>query len=141
MNKIIRGRRYDTETATSLHSVEHGQYGSFDYWTESLYCKRTGEYFLYGYGGPLTKYAVREGNDICEGEVIEVLSVEQAQEWAEKNMSADEYESIFGQVDEGVGKKAYTMSLEESLHKKLLEYAVKQGKTKSEVIAEWIRSL
>ena len=48
MKKIINGKKYDTETATSV-----GEYSSnyacsdYKYYDETLYKKKTGEFFLY----------------------------------------------------------------------------------------------
>ena len=52
MKKIINGRKYDTETAKHIGSRSEGQPGNFEYFTEDLYLKKTGEFFLLGDGGP-----------------------------------------------------------------------------------------
>ena len=47
MKKIINGRLYDTGTAKEIGCYENGYgAGDFRYYYESLYRKRTGEYFL-----------------------------------------------------------------------------------------------
>ena len=46
MKKIINGKMYNTDTARKVASCEHGDGPrDFRYYSESLYCKRTGEYF------------------------------------------------------------------------------------------------
>jgi hypothetical protein len=102
MKKIINGKMYNTETATFLLSHENGL-GTRDFrnFWENLYRKKTGEFFLYGEGGPMTAYAkTYDGNSWSSGEDIIPLSIEEAKEWVEKNCSADDFEEIFGKVEE-----------------------------------------
>ena len=101
MKKIINNKRYDTETAKLVGYTSYSYPGDFTWWTEHLYHKRTGEFFLYGVGGPMSKYARRIGPDEWTGgEEIRPLSLKEAREWAEKNIEAEEYEQIFGEVIE-----------------------------------------
>ncbi len=48
MKKIINGKRYDTETAKLIGSDGYSNPSDFNYWSEDLYQKKTGEFFLYG---------------------------------------------------------------------------------------------
>ena len=58
MKKIINGKKYDTETATKIGEYSNGYSTSdFHYIDETLYRKKTGEFFLYGEGGPMTRYS------------------------------------------------------------------------------------
>lgn len=102
MKKIINGKKYDTDTATKLGSFDNGYFGSdLDYLEETLYRKKTGEFFLYGEGGARTKYSVRcSSNSYCGGCDITPLSNSKAKAWAEENLTSDEYEAIFGLVEE-----------------------------------------
>ena len=101
MKKIINGKRYNTDTATLIGSTGHGYPGDLEYWTEELYRKKTGEFFLYGEGGPMSKYSRRIGeNEWSGGEEIRPLSLKEAQEWAEEHLTADEYEQVFGKIEE-----------------------------------------
>lgn len=69
--------------------------------SETLYRKRKGEFFLYGEGGPMSKYGVAYGdNEWGYGEEIRPLTVDEAKAWAEENLDADEYEAVFGEVEE-----------------------------------------
>ena len=64
MLKIIKGRKYDTVTATKICSYDNGLPESdFDALCEQLYIQRTGEFFLYGYGGARTAYAEAAYNE------------------------------------------------------------------------------
>ena len=101
MKKIINGRKYDTETAKCVGSWDNG-YGcnDFSHVEESLYRKKTGEFFLYGEGGAMTQYAESDGDAYCGGAEIIPLTEKKAKEWAENHLDADDYESIFGPVEE-----------------------------------------
>lgn len=53
MIKIINKRKYDTSMAEELLCYASGHDNTrFRYYSETLYRKRTGEYFLHGEGGP-----------------------------------------------------------------------------------------
>ena len=101
MIKIIMNKKYDTDTATKV-----GEYYSsecltdFNYYEETLYRKRNGEFFTYGFGGPLTKYAKHCGNETFSGAKIIPLSIEEAKEWVELYLEGEKYIEIFGDVEE-----------------------------------------
>lgn len=101
MKKILNGKLYDTDTATEVGFYSNG-YGVGDYlsFSESLYRKKTGEFFLYGTGGAGTKYCERYGNMRSGGDVIIPYTEEEAKEWAVENMDADDYMELFGVVEE-----------------------------------------
>ena len=102
MKKIIKGKLYDTDTAKKLGS-DSSPVGprDFSYWHEELYQKRTGEFFLYGEGGPMSRYSRSMGdNSWSGGEEIIPLTFGTAREWAEEHLSADEYGEIFGMPSE-----------------------------------------
>lgn len=100
MKMIINGKKYDTETAKMVGSYDNGYYGDYRYEEEELYLKKTGEFFLYGYGGALSKYASYYGDMRSEGRDITPLTLEEAKKWAMKHMDGDEYEEAFGPVEE-----------------------------------------
>lgn len=102
MKKIINGKRYDTETAQLIGSASYSNRSDFRFWSEELYRKKTGEFFLYGEGGPASKYGRKiEQNTWAGGEQIIPLTLKEAQEWGEKYLDADEYEEVFGRIEEG----------------------------------------
>ena len=97
MNKVINGKRYDTETARQLGLYENmADNRNFGYWCETLYRTKSGNYFLYCEGGGNSKYGEWHGDSGGYGEKIEPYSLEQAQKWAEQYLDGDEYEAIFG---------------------------------------------
>lgn len=100
MKRIIDGKRYDTTTAEEVGFAKHGSRRDFEYYEETLYCKRTGEYFLYGYGHGASRYAKQVCGDWGPGEDIAPMTYEQARGWAEKNLDADCYEREFGPTSE-----------------------------------------
>lgn len=101
MKKIINGKKYDTATAQLIGEDSWGGGKSDFHWTsEELYKKKTGEYFLFGEGGPASGYAKNEGYGWCAGEEICPLTIDEAKDWAERHMTVDAYESVFGEVAE-----------------------------------------
>ena len=139
MKTVINGKRYDTDSAKLLASARYSNPSDFAYWEETLYRKTTGEFFLHGEGGPMSRYAVTSGqNNWGEGEKIMPLSYESAQKWAEKNLGADEYEEIFGEIAED-NKKTISLSLPESVVEKLKKASFESGVSMSEYAAELIK--
>lgn len=101
MKKIIAGRLYDTDTAKEIGWNGYSNSGDFHYWQETLYQKKTGEYFLFGEGGPASRYREQiSTNGWRDGSVIRPLKEDEAKEWAMENMDADDYIEHFGPVDE-----------------------------------------
>jgi hypothetical protein len=101
MKKIINGRMYNTDTAELVGKWDNClSRTDFGYCEEKLYRKKTGEYFLHGKGGARSRWCEWVGNCVCDGEGIIPLNITMAKEWAENNLSADEYEEIFGEVEE-----------------------------------------
>lgn len=135
MNKIIKGKRYSTDSAKAMASDEFGSVTDFSHWEETLYRKNTGEYFLYGEGGPASKYAESVGqNQWRGGEKIIPLSIEAAQKWAEEHLDGTEYEKIFGAVEESATKKTVSLSLSESAIEKIKRSAAEAGMSMSEYV-------
>ena len=84
--KIINNRMYNTETAKQLGYWSNGYTPSDFYFAEeTLYQKKTGEYFLAGKGGPESKYREQVGiSEWDNGQNIIPLTMEQAKEWLRK---------------------------------------------------------
>ena len=102
MKKIINGRLYDTRTAEEIDSWSNGLLpGDFERCEETLYRKKTGEFFLLGEGGPLSKYVKQNGSNSWSGSRrIIPMSVDEAKKWCEDYSSADCYIRLFGEVEE-----------------------------------------
>jgi hypothetical protein len=102
MKQIIKGKKYDTDTATKIYEYqnEYG-YSDFRYVIETLYIKKTGEYFLHGEGGAMSKYCQKSGsNTTCGGAEIIPLDRCEAFDWGSDNMPVDKFEAHFGEVEE-----------------------------------------
>lgn len=137
MKKIIRGKVYDTDTAEKVGGWAKGLEDNLYWVEEELYRKRTGEFFLCGSGGPGSKYAVSTGDSNWRsGEEIIPLSYQAAQEWAEKRLSADEYEAIFGEVVEDDSKTMMTIYLPTATAERVKRAAQAAGKSISSYVDE-----
>ena len=102
MKKIINGKKYNTETANEVgYASSDLPVNDFGWWEETLYKKKTGEFFLYGSGNAASKYSTSCGQNCWSGgENIIPLTESAARSWAERYLSVDTYEAIFGEVDE-----------------------------------------
>lgn len=135
MKKIINNKVYDTTTAREIGSNSYSNPRDLNFWSETLYCKRTGEYFVHGEGGPASRYAERiEQNSWSGGEKIIPVSYENARKWAEENLTADEYESEFGAVTEDDTAETVNVSMPAALIAKLRRKAQEEGVSVSRLI-------
>ena len=141
MKKVIRGRVYDTSTAQEIGSTYGGgeNRADFHFWEETLYRKRTGEYFLYCYGGGLSQYGVWHGNTGCSGEHIKPLSLDQAKIWAENALDGDDFAKEFGDPEENGDKTVMTVSITKGAVDLVKREAQKRDMSMSGLIEELIR--
>ena len=100
MRKIINGKMYNTETATMVAERESGFVSDFAHFTESLYLKKTNEFFLHGEGGPASRYCEHAMGGYVGGESIIPLTVDEAKEFVEKYAEVETYIDLFGEVEE-----------------------------------------
>lgn len=138
MKKVINGKLYDTATAREVSCVGHGgqSFRDFNYYQETLYCKRTGEYFLYGNGGPASKYAQYvDYNTRSGGQKIIPLTLAQAKAWAEEELTGDEYEEEFGTVDESGERVTLSISMDSATADRIRKAAQEAGISISALIA------
>lgn len=129
MKKIINGKVYDTETAKELGEWANTYNTSdFGYVIETLYKKKTGEFFLYGKGGAKTQYAEPDGSNWWRaGDRIMPLSFAEARKWAEEHFTADEYEAIFGAVAEDESRMQVCYSLSTATVETIKRRAAERG--------------
>lgn len=134
MKKVINGKVYDTGKAKMFGNSSGGD--GITKYIEELYQKRTGEYFLYGRGGPATKYAVSTGlNNWKGGAKIIPLDVEAARQWAEAHMDAEDYEALFGAPEEdGTERTAISALLPAGLLRRARQRAVDEKITLTAVL-------
>ena len=103
MKKIINGKKYDTETANCICVYQFSYSGDFRYVHEELYLKKTGEFFLFGEGGAMSKYAKFLGRNIGtsgDSDVFTPISVDEAKGFFEEHGDSENYEKYFGEVEE-----------------------------------------
>lgn len=140
MKKIIMGKVYDTATARQLARIDTGSTAELSFWSETLFQKRTGEYFIHGEGGPMSRYAVSVGqNEWGWGEKIIPLSPDKARAWAEEHLDGDEYEKIFGIPDEDAGRVTLCVQIPADLDARIRQRAADEGITISALIERALR--
>ena len=142
MKKIINGKRYNTESAELCGSHEYGYPGDFNYVSEELYQKRTGEFFLHGEGGANSKYREEISmNSWSGGEKIIPLTDDEAREWAEEYLDSEDYEKLFTVAEEeDAGKKIQSFSLSGDVSAKLTRLSRAHGMSRSQIIEELVRA-
>lgn len=143
MKKIIKGKLYNTETARQLGCYENiADAGNFSHYEETLYRKKTGEFFLYGKGGPASKYSERvEQNTWFGSSDIIPISYENARQWAEDHLAADNYQEIFGEVSEDAEDRLINFMVSAALDKKLTDKAAELGTSKSDILRRLIENM
>ena len=142
MKKVINGKLYDTDTAKSLGDWHNTwDTGDFKYTHEELFRKRTGEFFLHGVGGPMSRYAKSCGTSgWTRGERIQPLTPAAAREWAEEHLSADEYAEIFGMPDEDAGPCKLCINLPADLDARMRERAAELGVPVTTVVIDALKA-
>lgn len=134
MEKIINGKRYNTETAQYI-GTGSSRYpvNDFNYWEEELYLKRTGEFFLYGWGNAASKYSQSVGqNSWTGGEKIQPLSYDTARKWAEEFLEVEDYEKYFEVEPEDTVRQSVVMPV--ALNDRLRKAAEVKGISISRVV-------
>ena len=133
MKKIINGKLYNTDTARQVGTWSNSADCNDLSWVEeSLYQKKTGEFFLHGQGGPNTRYAQQlEASNWTGGETISLVSYDSARQWAEDHLTADQYQAVFGEVAEDDSRTTLLLSLPASTVKKIKQEAAQAGMTVS----------
>lgn len=95
MIKVIDGMRYNTATATKVAEYSIGYCSDLGYVSEELYVTKKGNYFLFGEGGPASRYARCENyNSFIGGEAINPMSRRSAFIWCQdhdRKNAIDEY--------------------------------------------------
>lgn len=79
-------------------------------------------------------YASHEGDSSGWGEQIIPLTYQEAQEWAEKHLTGDEYEKIFGDVSEDDSRVSLNLSMTTAEAEIIKRNAAQEGMTVSAYI-------
>lgn len=139
MKKIIKNKVYNTDTAKLLAEYDSGNRGDFHWYCEELYQKKTGEFFIYGEGNAASPYSQKVDTNTWSGScAIVPMSYDEAREWAEKKLDADEYISIFGEPQEDDSRQSVNISLSAQKAAQLKQAAAKAGMTVSAYVESLI---
>lgn len=103
MRQVIKGKVYNTETATLLHEWDNGASPGFKYRSKVLYRSPRGAYFLVHEGGAMTDMAKAVENNAWTGSSsIEVVSSTDAMRFLESHEGSDVLLREFAdQIEEG----------------------------------------
>ena len=86
MKKVIGGKLFNTDAATSISTASYSNGGDFCHWFEELFLSPNGQFFLYGEGGPLSRYSVGIGNNTMSGSsTIILMTRDEAGQWCQDN--------------------------------------------------------
>ena len=80
-NAIINKKWYDTATATQIGVKYAGEFGDADGYEEQLFVTKSKQHFIYGNGGPDSKYIKP---------TIELCTDEQAADWLKENKKGED---------------------------------------------------
>lgn len=145
MKKVINRKLYDTDTAQEIATRSNGgSWRDFSHFEETLYRKKTGEFFLHGEGGPMTCYREQiSQNEWSGGEQIIPMTYDEAASWAERHMDADAYQQVFGEITEDDDDQDLQISfrLPASAVDKLRRTASQTGRTQQQILADLIATL
>lgn len=142
MKKIIKNKVYDTTTAQKCGEWDNGHYtNDFAYCAETLYRKKTGEFFLHGEGHAMSKYATHNGSNSGWGERITSLTYAEAQAWAEEHLDGDDYISIFGEPEDNEEIGDLHVRISAAKMQKLRQAASKENVSLAEMIERLIETL
>ena len=135
MKKIIKGKVYDTDRAVRVGWSE-GEQGEASILGETLYRKKTGEYFLAVQGGPSTRYASEaDDNRWQSGWRIIPLTYAEADNWAGTHLPEWEYKAAFGDPDpDAAGTENLVITLPAAMARRIRMEAGRSGMTISAVV-------
>lgn len=135
MKKIINGKVYDTTKAQLIAEAHHDNIKDADGKSlkQWLYRKKTGEFFVQVDGVSIELQNIFQ-NGYKPNAGIYPLTYEQAQRWAERELSADQWESIFGDPEDDDTKVAVNLSMTAKEANILKQNAAKSGMTVSAYI-------
>ena len=138
---------YDITKATPLYTVKKTFGEKFgdnpdDDWTETLYKKKNGEFFVYGQGGKNTPYSVNELGEVKSGSRYEIWlqsNFNSARNWVHTNCP-EMQEEIF-MVEEDDKPKVTSITLTTKARMNLKRKAMEENTNVSSLVKEWAESL
>lgn len=140
MNKIINGRRYDTDSAKCIAVWDNGEpSGVSQYYSETLYRKRTGEHFLCRKGGAMSPVSRMRDGSIRGGWDLLPMGLADAKAWGEAKLSCEEFANAFG--DEGDEESVVYAAVSAEAKLRLADEALRTGSTQAEVVERLLMEL
>jgi len=139
MEQKIDSILYDTESAKPLGNWQRGYSSERGYISETLYVTEDGHYFLYGEGGPRSRYAQRVGpNTWGYGERILPFSTEEANAWAENHLTEAAFYTALKEVTYHGCMTPMMIRLQCVTADKLKKLAEEQGRKAADIAEEMI---
>ena len=135
MKKIINGKVYDTDKAQLIAEAHHDNVNDADGKSlkQWLYRKKTGEFFVKAEGASIELQNIfQHGYKPNAG--IYPLTYEHAQRWAERELTADQCGSIFGDPEDDDTQVSVNLSMTAKVANTLKQNAAKAGMTVSAYI-------
>ena len=102
MKRIIDGKVYDTSTAEEICYDGYSDSRDFSHYCETLYRTKKGQYFIHGYGGPMSQYAESIGNNTTSGsDRLWLVDEARARDFCEKHDVEKALEIWGNEIEEG----------------------------------------
>ena len=133
MKKIINGKVYDTDKARLIAEAHHDNIRDFstgENLKQWFYQKKTGEFFVYAIGQAIVLQNIFQ-HDYKPDAGIYPLTYEQAQKWAERELTAEKWEEVFGDPEENGTQVNVNISMTAKESKILKQNSAKAGMTVS----------
>ena len=144
MKKVLKNKLYDTDRAKLIADVPHNNIRSGEGTCEQhLYQKKNGEFFLWLSGARsevVSNMALDNGIHDRERHFYPI-SYEQARKWAESELDADAYLSLFGEPEEDSTKTALNIYIRNDTAAKLKAEAGRQGVSIGELIEKMMKEV
>lgn len=90
MEENINGERYDTSLDLYIKGFLFEGWRGY-WWSEKLYCRSDGEFYLFGEGAETSGYPY--------GEIIP-LTIDKAKEWLKCHNFIEKYNEVFGEDED-----------------------------------------
>lgn len=100
MQRVINGKRYNTETATEVCSWSDGQgRGDFNWHSTALYRTPKGAWFVSGEGGPMSQWRRRVGDMWSGGDGLNPVDKDDARMLLEQHGTPEQCAEFFAVED------------------------------------------
>ena len=142
MKRVINGKVYDTDKAELIATVDHKniKYGFSNdapHETQSFYRKKTGEFFVYApHGSLMARNIFQHDYDRYASGGFFPLTYQQAQKWAEHELSAEKWEEIFGDPEDDNSRVSLNLSMSAAEADTIKKAAAQAGISVSAYIVE-----